>query len=122
MAVTFSAVAGAAVGHRLRDARKALSNSTRPVTLFSRGIDMKRFAFWLILMTSPAQAADHALILNDEEIKVLRQMLDVATKAQGLAVAKFAVYFDDKLANAPAVKEHKDDKPAEPPGDQNAPK
>ena len=61
-----------------------------------------------LLAPSLAQAKDVALILNDNEVTALKQMLDAATKAQGLAVAGTAVYLLDKINKAPTVTDKKD--------------
>lgn len=50
-----------------------------------------------LLLAWPASAAEMTLTLNDEEQAVLRQLLDLATKSGGLAVAPAALHFANKI-------------------------
>jgi len=61
----------------------------------------------LALISTPAGAVDHALILNDDEKKALVEILDIAVKSRGLEVAPNAVYLLNKLKAAPVVTEQK---------------
>lgn len=70
---------------------------------------MKRLFVLAVLTASPAWAADVALILNDEEQKALRQVLDAATRDRGLEMAGITVYFANKLRAAGTVTERKDE-------------
>lgn len=65
----------------------------------------------LLALTATAHATDRALILNDDEQAALRQILDAATRAQGIQIAPVTVYLLNKLNSAPAVVEHKDEPP-----------
>jgi hypothetical protein len=65
----------------------------------------------LLVLTTQSFAADKALMLNDDEQTALRQILDVATRAQGLQIAPTALYFINKINAAPSVVPHKDDAP-----------
>jgi len=59
-----------------------------------------------MLASSPARSApQHALILSDEEIGMLKHALDAATRACGLECAPTTVYLSNKLNAAPLVKE-----------------
>jgi hypothetical protein len=61
----------------------------------------------LMLLISSAQAADKAVILSDQEQVALRNILDIATKAQGLAIAGDALYFANKINQAGVVTDQK---------------
>lgn len=79
---------------------------------------MKTFlisAFAVLSITVPVAAKDVALILNDQERQVLVQILDEATKAKGLLIARQSVYMLNKLDSAAEVVPHNDktDKPEE---------
>lgn len=54
------------------------------------------FCFWGL----PVFAKDVTVTLNDEEQRVIIQLLDMATKAGGLQVAKAATHFADKITAA----------------------
>jgi hypothetical protein len=56
-----------------------------------------------LLVSAPVLAADVTVTLNDEEQNVLRQLLDMATKAGGLQVAPAALHFARKLEAAQAA-------------------
>jgi hypothetical protein len=60
----------------------------------------------LLALTTPARAADKALILNDQEQQEFLQVLDDATKMRGIAIAPVTVKLLDKLRAAPVVKDH----------------
>jgi hypothetical protein len=60
----------------------------------------------LLFLTTPAIAADKALILTDQEQQELIQVLDQATKMGGLSIAPVTAKLLGKLQSAPAVKEH----------------
>jgi len=71
----------------------------------------------LCLFASGAHAKDVALILNDQEQASLRQVLDIATRADGLQIAPLTVYLLRKLEAAGVVtnvKPKDDAKPDEP--------
>ncbi len=55
------------------------------------------------LATIPARAANYTLTFNDQEKAVLLQLLDMAVKQGGLAVAGNADYLAKKIQSAPAV-------------------
>lgn len=83
---------------------------------------MKKLAILAFMMLSlPALAADpsappvkrYAIIVNDDQLKVLVQLLDIATKSGGLSVAKASSMALDLLAAAQPITEHVD-APAEP--------
>jgi hypothetical protein len=59
----------------------------------------------LLLLTGGAQAADKALILNEQEQRDLVTILDAATKAQGLAIAASTLRLLYKLQSAGVVQE-----------------
>ena len=67
------------------------------------------------LVVSPAIAKDVALILSDDEQKILYRVLDAATRGQGIEIAPATAYLLNKLRTAGTVTERKDDKPEEPP-------
>jgi len=71
----------------------------------------------LLAFASRANAADTALILNDQEKAALLEALDEATKAKGLAIAPNTVYLANKIRTAPVVTDRKDnpDPPKEAP-------
>jgi hypothetical protein len=79
------------------------------------------WALVVALSVSRAMAADKALMLNDNEQAALRHILDVATKAEGIAIAPVAVYFINKLDSAPAVVERKDESKKVPKNDDKEP-
>ena len=60
------------------------------------------------LFSTTAHAADRALVLTDEEQSALVNVLDAATKAQGLSVAQTTLYFLNKIRSAPTVVPHVD--------------
>lgn len=43
------------------------------------------------------QAKDITLTLNENEVSAFKQVLDVATRAQGMQIAPLAVYLTNKL-------------------------
>jgi hypothetical protein len=65
----------------------------------------------MLVMSAPARSADKALILNDQEQAALRNVLDIATKAEGLKIAPATVYLMNKLDAAGVVTERKDPTP-----------
>lgn len=69
-----------------------------------------------LLLSVPAQAADKALILNDQEQAAYRAILDSAIKANGLSpISRNAFILSDKLDASGVVTEHKaDPTPAKP--------
>jgi len=75
-----------------------------------------RFKFWwsifVCLSAVPAQAAERALMFDDNDVKVLTQILDAATRSGGIQIAPATVYILDKLNKAPVVTERKDADPA----------
>ena len=73
---------------------------------------MGRALALLLALTGAADAADKALILNDQEQRDLVALLDAATKAQGLAMAPQALRLYYKLQAAGVVTEQKTE-PAE---------
>lgn len=77
---------------------------------------MKYFAAIFILISTQVFAADRAIVANEQELQALAQLIDEALKAKGVAVAQNAVYWLNKLQNAPVVTSQKDepaDKPKE---------
>lgn len=54
----------------------------------------------MAIVATSAAAKDITVTLNDEEQRVLLQILDAATKAQGLQVAQATVFFVKKLDDA----------------------
>ena len=66
---------------------------------------MIRILLTALVLIVPAQAiaADRALILSDDEQAAFRQVLDVATKAQGLQIAQTTLFLLNKLNSAPVV-------------------
>lgn len=80
---------------------------------------MKRLLALVLLLATPAHAADYMITLNDNEKQALLEILDEATKAKGLALAHNTLHFAAKLRAAPVVTERKDDppKPAQPEGE-----
>jgi hypothetical protein len=60
---------------------------------------MKRVALIVAagVLASPAAARDVTLTFNDEEQKALIQVLDAATRANGIEQAKVTLYFLNKL-------------------------
>jgi hypothetical protein len=78
---------------------------------------MKLFLVLLLLFSvTAANAKDYALVINDNEKKGLKQVLDAATKAEGMKIAPFTVYLLNKINAAPEVTAHKvpDETPKEP--------
>jgi hypothetical protein len=75
----------------------------------------------LFLVPVTAHAADKALLLNDNEQAIFRQILDAATKAGGIQAAPYTVYFLNKLDAAPAVVPHKDEPAPAPPPHKDEP-
>ena len=72
---------------------------------------MKRIALAMLVLplaATGASAADHMLVLSDQEMAALYQVLDSATKAQGLQIAPQTVYLLNKMKAAPVVTEHTD--------------
>jgi hypothetical protein len=69
----------------------------------------------ILFATATAHAKDYAVVLNDNEKQVLLNLLDIATKSQGLAVAQSALFLAQKINTAGEVVEHKDAVPAAPP-------
>lgn len=61
---------------------------------------MKRLAFALLLLTSPALAKDITVTMDEQAWAANLQLLDVATKAQGLAVADAALFIKKKIEEA----------------------
>ena len=74
-----------------------------------------RVLIFLLAFVASAQAKDVMLVLNDQEQAALMQILDVATKANGLQIANNTVAFMQKLQSAPAVVKHTDPTPDEKP-------
>lgn len=72
---------------------------------------MKLAALILLLSIVPARAADYMIVLNDNEKKVLIDILDEATKARGLVIAGSTLHFLNKVQTAPVVTERKEDPP-----------
>ena len=62
----------------------------------------------VLLFTASAAGADKALILNDQDQKDLVQVLDAATRAQGLSIAATSLRLYQKLLAAPSITEQKD--------------
>ncbi len=58
---------------------------------------MKRFFFCLALLASPAAAKDITVTLTEDEAKAAAQLIDLAVRAQGLAVADAAIAIVRKL-------------------------
>lgn len=71
---------------------------------------MIRFVLTVLVLALPAQALadDRALVLTDDEQAAFRHVLDVATKAEGLAIAQNTLYLLNKLNSAPTVVPQKD--------------
>jgi hypothetical protein len=71
---------------------------------------MIRSAFTALAFIIPvaAHAADKAVMLTDDEQSALVQILDAATKAQGISIATNTVYFLNKIKSAPTVVPHVD--------------
>ena len=63
---------------------------------------MKHFILLLALVT-PASAADYAIILTEKERAAMIEALDVATRSQGLVIARKTLPLYDKLLEAPTV-------------------
>ena len=63
--------------------------------------------FILLLLVLPVHAADRAMILNDQDQRDLVQMLDTATRAQGLSIAPTALRLYNKLQTSGVVTEQK---------------
>ena len=59
-------------------------------------------------LTEERERADKAVVLSDEEQSALVQILDAATKAQGISIATNTVYFLNKIKSAPTVVPHVD--------------
>jgi hypothetical protein len=58
-----------------------------------------------LLLTTPVLAKEVTVTFNDDELAALRNVLDIATHAQGMQIAPFTVYLQNKLnaaVNAPA--------------------
>ena len=74
---------------------------------------MIRFILTVTFLVSSvtANAADKALMLSDAEQAALIQILDVATKAQGIGIAQNTTYFLNKIKSAPSVVPHVDEPP-----------
>ena len=73
---------------------------------------MKRLALALLLLTSPALAKDITVTMDEQAWAANIQLLDAATKAQGLAVAQAALFIKDKIeAAAKAAAEPKKEDP-----------
>lgn len=68
-----------------------------------------------IALCAPATAKDINLPLNDREQAVLREILDVATKAGGLSVAQATVHFATKLQQLQQQADQPPPPAAEPP-------
>lgn len=62
-----------------------------------------RVFFALMMLVTQAQAADKALVLDDNDQIILRQVLDRATKALGMEIAPSTVHLLNKLNAAPIV-------------------
>ena len=50
-----------------------------------------------MLLASAAQAKDINLPLTEQEQAALREILDMATKAGGLSIARATIHFDEKI-------------------------
>lgn len=71
---------------------------------------MKRFiAIYALLFALPANAADRAIMANEQEIAALVQLIDEALKSKGVSVVQNSSYWLNKLHSAPIVTERKDD-------------
>lgn len=68
----------------------------------------------LIAFALRAEAADRALVLNDQEQAALIHALDLATRSGDTKDARVTVYLLNKLEQAPVVTDKKDDKPETP--------
>ena len=59
---------------------------------------MRSFVTLLSLLAATAALAKDILLpLNDQEQAALRQILDIATKAGGLEMARITIHFDEKI-------------------------
>jgi len=67
-----------------------------------------RVLIFLFAFVISAQAKDVMLVLTDQEQTALMQILDIATKAQGLQIANNTIHFMQQLQSAPAVVSHTD--------------
>lgn len=75
-----------------------------------------RVVIALLAMLTAAQAKDVALVLDDNDQIILRQVLDRATKALGMEIAPATVRLLNKLNTAPVVtsRTESEEKPKEP--------
>lgn len=77
-----------------------------------------KYLVLLALFASPASAADYAIILTEQERAAMVEMLDIATRAQGLMITRKTIPLWEKLINAPVVT---DQKPADQSPKENKP-
>lgn len=73
--------------------------------------------FAVCLTAGNAQAKDVALVLDDNDQQVMRQVLDRATRVLGLEIAPATVHLLNKLNAAPVVTQRNDEPSSDKPKD-----